>query len=247
VVWYLVGGRRGAAVACAVLVSVAAAGCAQTVPGTPVAQVGSVEIAPPAVSRSDRQHDPAIPAELALPPERFPARYPAVSLPAHAVAQAGPDLTGVPAGARVDPPGCLPPEQDYGPAGTAMVVGTDEKSRATLTVEVVVGAAPLVELAAHLAECDAVQATHRGVTATVRTQREADPPAPVDGIGTLALARTVDSGSDDAQVTRRLQTRVAQSGDIRILVTYMVFDRAVSDPEGLGAVFRDAVTYALTE
>ena len=56
-------------------------------------------------------------------------------LPPQAVAQAAADLGGIPAGAKVDPAGCKPPTQDYGPDGTAMIVGTDNANRATISVE----------------------------------------------------------------------------------------------------------------
>lgn len=252
--WSLVRRRRGATTVCALLLTATVVtGCSGGVTGTAepeaAGRVGSGSAPPdtaqPPASRSGRDGSPAAPAELILPPERFPDRYPAVTLPASAVAQAAPDLTGVPTGAKVDPPGCLPPAQDLGPAGTAMVVGTDDDTRATLTVEVVAGAEPLVDLVRHLSECGRFSATHRGVTATVTAVRGPDPAAPVAGVETLALTRTVESGGNGTRADRHLQVRVAQIGDIRILVTYMAFDDAVTDEDALDAVFRDAVTYAV--
>lgn len=231
------GTPRHLAVGTTLLAVAVAAGCAPTVEG-------SAEPEPLSLTGDMHPPGPRGPAESVLPPDRFPARYPAVVLPPEAVAQAAPDLTGIPTGAKVDPPGCLPPAQDYGPAGTAMVVGTDNDSRATLTVEVVAAAAPLPEFRTFLAECAAIEATHRGVTATVTTAPEPPPAPPVAGVDTLAFTRTVRSGPAGGGITQHMQTRLAQAGEMRILVTYMAFDERVGDPAALDEVFTAAVVYA---
>jgi hypothetical protein len=235
---------RNATVTVALLAAVS--GCGTTVEGSPRPEPaaysgGNPTLAPSAghgASASSR-----LPAELLLPPERFPEPYVAVVLPPQAVAQAAPDLTGIPIGARVDPAGCLPDKQDYGPAGTAMAVGTDNASRATISVEVVVGAGDLAEYRARTTECGSVEATHRGVTATVTTEPAPDPTAPLDGVETLALSRTVRSGQSGDSVTQSMTTRIAQIDDVRVFVTYMSFGSGPADVGNLDRVYRDAVRY----
>ncbi|WP_455901993.1 DUF5642 family protein [Rhodococcus gordoniae] len=214
--------------------------CSETVAGDPgpepAALTGTAPAPAPGTVRA--------PGELVLPPERFPAPYLAVVLPPEAVAQAAPDLTGIQPGSKVDPGGCLPPTQDYGPGTTAMVVGTDNASRATISVEVARSAPSLSEYRTHLTECSRVDATVRGVTSTVATVLDDDPAAPVDGAETLALSRTVDSGRGSGGMTQSMATRIAQLGDVRVTVTYMSFDSARSDTASLDRVFRDAVEFA---
>jgi hypothetical protein len=182
--------------------------------------------------------------ELLLPPERLPAQYVAVVLPPEAVAQAAPDLTGIHPGSKVDPGGCLPPAQDYGSGGTAMVVGTNNRSRATISVEVARSAQTLADYRTYLTECSRVEATVRGVTSTVETVLEDDPAPPVGAAETLALTRTVRSGQGPGSVTQSMTTRVAQIEDVRVTVTYMSFDSAPPDAANLDRVFREAVEYA---
>lgn len=215
--------------------------CATTVTGTPAPE--------PAVLTGDVASGTAPAPErplatLLLPPDRFPESYSAVVLPAPAVAQAAPDLAGIPQGAKVDPAGCLPPRQDYGPAGTAMAVGTDNASRATISVEVVASGADLDGYRTYVTDCGSVEATHRGVTATVTTTLGDDPGAPVAGAGTLALTRSVRSGQGDDAVVQSMHTRIAQIGDVRVLVTYMSFDSGPADFVNLDRVYRDAVLHA---
>jgi len=214
--------------------------CSTTVAGDPgpepAALTGTAAATGPATTRS--------PEELLLPPDRFPAPYAAVVLPAEAVAQAAPDLTGIHPGSKVDPGGCLPPVQDYGPAGTAMAVGTNNDSRATISVEVARSAPTLAEYRTYLTECSRVDATVRGVTSTVTTTLEVDPAPVVDGAETLALTRTVRSGQGTGGVTQSMATRVAQIEDVRVTVTYMSFDSAPPDTTNLDRVFRGAVEYA---
>ncbi|WP_241384359.1 sensor domain-containing protein [Rhodococcus sp. CH91] len=229
-------GHRTSAVllACALLVPA----CSSTIPGDPRPEPAALTATAADPSRARP------PAELLLPPERFPESYPAVVLPAAAVAQAAPDLTGIQPGSKVDPGGCLPPVQDYGPGGTAMAVGTDDASRATISVEIARSVPGLEEYRTYLSECSRVEATVRGITSTVVTVPEDDPTPPVAGAQTLALTRTVRSGRDAAGVTQSMTTRVAQIADVRVTVTYMSFDAAPPDVGTLDRVFRDAVVHA---
>lgn len=179
-------------------------------------------------------------SELLLDPSSFPPRYPAVVLPQQAVAQAAPDLTGIPPGAKVDPAGCKPPAQDYGPDGTAMVVGTDNANRSTITIELVRVDAPLAELGAQIAQCPEVTTTRNGVDALVATTLT--PPPPLDADDTLALRRTVRSGPAGQGVTQSMLTLVAQIDDVRVQATYMSFGAdSELDTESLDTLFTSAV------
>lgn len=230
----------GRMVMCAALI-VTATGCSTTVAGTALPGTASRTIDVSGIS--DPALDRSLPAALLLPPEKFPASYPAVTLPPSAVAQAAPDLAGIPVGAKVEPPGCLPLPQNYGPDETAMAVGTSEDGRATISVEVVVPAPTLPELRKHLGECSEVDATDNGVTATVTTVAAPEPLPPMGGVRTLAYTRTVVSG-DDRRLVQSMETRGAQLGDARVLVTYMTFDRREVDRDALDIVFHNAVVYA---
>lgn len=182
-------------------------GCSSVVPGTPT---------------PDRAGSGSRPlAELLLDPSAFPPAYPAVVLPAQAVSQAAPDLTGIAPGARVVPPGCKPPQQDYTADGTAMVVGTNSVTRSTITIELVRSVDPLAELEAQLIECPDVTATSNGVDARVLTS--ITPPPPIEADHTLALRRTVESGRESGTVTQSMLTLIAQVADVRVQATYMSF------------------------
>ena len=177
-------------------------------------------------------------AELLLDPAEFPPNYPAVVLPPQAVSQAAPDLTGIAPGAKVDPAGCKPPAQDYGPDGTAMVVGTDNSNRSTITIELVRVGTPLSEFGSQIVDCPEVTATRNGVDAVVRTVLT--PPPQVDGGQTLALSRTVRSGQGDQVVTQSMITLVAQIDSVRVQATSMSFGD-ITDTATLAALFTSAV------
>lgn len=176
--------------------------------------------------------------EMLLEPSTFPPRYPAVVLPPQAVSQAAPDLTGIAPGARVDPAGCKPPAQDYGPDGTAMVVGTDNGNRSTITIELVRVTTPLSEFGAQIVDCPEITATRNGVEAVVRTTLT--PPPRLDVDEALALQRTVMSGQGEQAVTQSMVTLIAQIDGVRVQATAMSFGD-VTDPEVLGALFASAV------
>lgn len=216
---------------------------ATSTPSSTASSAAPSSTAPSAATTSARAAS-RTPADLLLPPDEFPEPYEAVVLPAEAVAQAAPDLTGIHPGSKVDPAGCLPPAQDYGPARTAMAVGTDNTSRATISVEVTTAAGGLDEYRSLLEQCPRVEATQRGVTATVVTDLGSDPKPPVPGAGTLALTRSVTSGKVTGGVTQSMTTRIAQLDDVRVTVTHMSFDSTPPDTAVLDEVFRDAVVYA---
>lgn len=203
-------------------------GCGSTVAGHPSAGEQT------AVTRR-------IPGDLAslLPdPARFPAGYPAVVLPSEAAAQAVGDLSGVPRGADVRPARCTPPQRDPGPGGTAVAVGTDNDSRATLTVELTRTTRPLGEWRAQLRGCGDMRVSRAGAVTTVRTDL-VDPP-PVDADDTLALRRTVRPDVGGVGLTQTMRTLAGQVADVRITVTYMTFGDERPDDEALGRLFADA-------
>ncbi len=228
-------------------VSVLVAACTNSVAGVARPEASAPSGSPPAPAPGAAPGGGPLPAALLLPVDRFPAAYRAVVLSPQAVTQAAPDLEGIPPGARVDPGGCLPPSQDYGPAGTAMAVGTDTAGRATLSVEVVAFAEPLSEYRTFVEECGRVEATHRGATATVTTVLEPDPAVVVPGSETLAASRTVRSGQGRDALTQWMFTRTAQLGGVRVLVTFMSFESDVPDTENLDRAYTDAVHYAFEE
>ncbi|MGQ4614934.1 sensor domain-containing protein [Nocardia sp. R7R-8] len=217
-----------APVVCAVLL----AGCGSTVPGRPVSS------APTAVTRHVSAELPTL-----LPdPNQFPAPYTAVVLPQEAVAQAAGDLDGMGRGANVQPGRCVPPSQDFGPDHTAMAVGTDDATRATLTVELTRTDEPLAAVRARLEQCGSVRVNRAGAATTV-TSEPASPP-PVDADDALSLRRTVRPESGGARLIQSMRTHVAQTGDIRISVTYMSFAEVESDNAALDALFATAVRTA---
>jgi hypothetical protein len=205
------------------------AGCASTVTGLPIAAT------PTTVGR----HIAARLSTLLPDPAQFPAKYSAVVLPPEAAAQAAGDLTGVGRGATVQPGGCVPPEQRFGPDQTAIAVGTDTDSRATVTVELTRTDQPLSTLRSQLQRCEKLQVARAGATTTVTTQL--DPPPPIDADDTLALRRTVAPDIAGAGLTQSMQTLTGQVGDVRIAVTYMSFTDAKPDTGALDELFTTTV------
>ncbi|WP_252858640.1 sensor domain-containing protein [Rhodococcus erythropolis] len=177
-------------------------------------------------------------SELLLTPEEFPEPFGAVVLPPQAVPMAAPDLVGVPRGATVDPSECEPPEQDYGPNGTVMAVGTDNATRATISVELTKVDAPLDELEAQTRQCPSMTVTANGVTTTVTT--EILPPSPIDADKTMSLRRTVVSPKAAAG-DQTMLTLIAQVGDVQVATTLMTFGSATPSTAPLDQAFTAAV------
>jgi hypothetical protein len=205
------------------------AGCASTVAGHPVASIPTIV----------QRHVGAQLLTLLPNSAQFPARYPAVVLPQEAAAQAAGDLTGVGRGSILSPDGCLPPEQRFGPDQTVIAVGTDNDSRATLTVELTRTQQPLSALRNQLKRCDKLRVARAGATTTVTTQLQAPPP--IDADDTLALRRTVVPEVGGAGLTQSMQTLTGQVDDVRITVTYMTFSDAKADTAALDELFTKTV------
>ncbi|MEV0292702.1 sensor domain-containing protein [Nocardia sp. NPDC050710] len=223
--------RRGPGIAVSGLAAgaVLLAGCGGAVTGRPVAAEQTV------VSR----HIDAQLGSLLPDPSQFPGKYPAVVLPAEAAAQAAGDLNGIARGATVQPDGCVPPQQSFGPDQTAIVVGTDNDTRATMTVELTRTRQPLSALRTQLKRCGELRVNRAGATTTVRTELQAPPPVEADD--TLALRRTVAPDSGGAGLTQSMQTLTGQVGDVRITVTYMIFSDGQADTASLDELFTTAV------
>lgn len=225
-----------------------ASGCSSSVPGdaqpdaggqTPIDVGSSVPSAAASTPPSASASSTAKPlADLLLTPAEFPSPFDAVVLPAQAVPMAAPDLVGVPRGATVDPADCAPPEQDYGPTGTVMAVGTDNASRSTISVELTRSDTTLTTLEAQTEDCTSMKVTANGVTSTVTTVML--PPSPINADQTLSLRRTVSTPSS-ATGDQSMLTLMAQVGDVRIAVTLMTFGATESSTAPLDEAFTAAV------
>ncbi|WP_433203760.1 DUF5642 family protein [Nocardia sp. CA-107356] len=205
------------------------AGCASTVTGHPVAS------GPNSVT----EHVAAQLSTLLPDQAQFPAPYEAVVLPPDAAAQASGDLTGVGRGSTVQPDECAPPAQQFGPNQTAVTVGTDNETRATITVELTRTGQPLSALRDQLRRCRQMRVSRAGATTTVTTELQAPPP--IDADDTLALRRTVAPQVSTPGLTQSMQTLTGQVGDVRIAVTYMSFSDAKPDTAALDELFTTAV------
>ncbi|WP_433710100.1 sensor domain-containing protein [Nocardia sp. CA-084685] len=205
------------------------AGCASSVIGHPVGSRPSTVTGHVAAELSTLLPDPG----------KFPAEYEAVVLSPEAAAQAAGDLTGVGRGATVQPEGCIPPAQQFGQNQTAIAVGTDNRTRATLTVELTRTGQPLSALREHLKQCQQVHVSRAGTTTIVTT--ELQQPPPIDADDTLALRRMVVPQVSAAGLTQSMQTLTGQVIDVRVTVTYMTFGDARPDTAALDELFTTAV------
>ncbi len=160
-------------------------------------------------------------------------------LPQQAISQAAPDLSGIPAGAEVSPAGCKPADQDFGPTGTAMIVGTDNDSRSTISIELTAVDEPLSARKEQLEECGEVTATKSGATSTVTSTLT--PPPPIDADDTLAVRQTVASGAGGDAVTQSMLTLMAQIDGVRVSATFMSFGSGTPDAMTLDELFTAAV------
>lgn len=222
--------RHGVAVAATFgALSIVVSGCAGTVSGTATATSGQETL----------RHVDANLSTLLIDPSRFPAPYEAIVLPPRAVTQAASDLSGIAAGAKVEPAGCKPPQQDSSPGGTAIAVGTDNGSRATITIELTRAKHALSVRKDQLEQCRDVTVNSNGATSTVHT--DITPPPPIDADDTLALKRTVSSGNGGDALEQRMLTLIGQVGDVRVSATFMTFGDAKPDVAVLDQLFTEAV------
>ncbi len=205
-------------------------GCSSTVTGTPEPSSGAATSSSPSgVDLNTLLIDPSI----------FPAPYDALVLPQQAISQAAPDLSGIPAGAEVSPAGCKPADQDFGPTGTAMIVGTDNDSRSTISIELTAVDEPLSARKQQLEQCGEVTATKSGATSTVTSTLT--PAPPIDADDTLAVRQTVASGAGGDAVTQSMLTLMAQIDGVRVSATFMSFGQGTPDAMTLDELFTAAV------
>lgn len=209
-------------------VSFALTGCGDSVSGTPVAE-SAVSV---------RQIDGAL-ADLLPSPSRFPARYPAVVLPAQAATAAAGDLDGVGAGATVRPAECTPTEIEPGGEPAVVAVGTDDASRATLTVELSRSAELVSRLRDQLGKCGQIQVSRAGAGSTVTTVLDQVVPPGADDA--IALRRIVVPDVGGAGLTQTMQTSIGQIGDVRITVTSMTFGAGQPDTAAVDEMFATTV------
>ncbi|OZC82869.1 hypothetical protein CH274_07735 [Rhodococcus sp. 06-418-5] len=205
-------------------------GCSSTVTGTAEPSTGS------ATSSARSGVDLST---LLIDPSSFPAPYDALVLPQQAISQAAPDLSGIPAGAEVSPAGCKPADQDFGPTGTAMIVGTDNDSRSTISIELTAVDEPLSARKEQLEQCGEVTATKSGATSTVTSTLT--PAPPIDADDTLAVRQTVASGAGGDAVTQSMLTLMAQIDGVRVSATFMSFGSGTPDATTLDELFTAAV------
>ncbi|MDI9897339.1 DUF5642 family protein [Rhodococcus sp. IEGM 1381] len=213
----------------AAIAALVLAGCSSTVTGTPEPSAGSTT-----ASQSGTDLN-----TLLIDPSSFPAPYDALVLPQQAISQAAPDLSGIPAGAEVSPAGCKPADQDFGPTGTAMIVGTDNDSRSTISIELTAVDEPLSTRMEQLEQCGEVTATKSGATSTVTSTLT--PAPPIDADDTLAVRQTVASGAGGDAVTQSMLTLMAQIDDVRVAATFMSFGSETPDAMTLDELFTAAV------
>lgn len=174
---------------------------------------------------------------LLVDPSVFPPPYDAIVLPPQAISQASPDLTGIPSGAEVSPAGCKPADVD--PGRTALIAGTDNADRATISVVLTEVDEPLTVREDQLEQCSEVTATKSGATSNIRSTITPAPPIGADD--TLAVRQTVSSGAGTDSVTQSMLTLMAQVDDVRIAATYMSFDDEALDTATLDEIFTTAV------
>ncbi|PPJ23485.1 hypothetical protein C5E45_28710 [Nocardia nova] len=174
--------------------------------------------------------------------DRFPAGYTTVVASGDRAAAAAADLSAIPPGARIDPPDCAPDPLD--PGRIAVVVGTDDRTRATITVVLSRTNEPLSRLGDQLSRCATVHARHAAIDRTITTRLL--PPPPVDADDTVAFGRTVTGSPPGSSADPALRTLFAQVGDIRIETTAMTFGADAPDTTGLDQVFTAAVAKVRT-
>ncbi|WP_374107326.1 sensor domain-containing protein [Rhodococcus sp. BP-313] len=212
------------------LAALTVAGCSSNVTGTPAAGDAGASPAPGSSAGADSDLN-----ALLIDPSQFPAPYEAIVLPPQAISQASPDLTGIPAGAEVSPAGCKPAD----PTSAALIVGTDNANRATISVELTSVDEPLSDREDQLTRCAEVEATKSGATSTIRSTITPAPPIVADE--TLAVKQTVSSGSGTESITQSMLTLMAQVDGTRIAATYMSFDDSTPDAATLDELFTAAV------
>lgn len=224
--------RLTTAAASAAIGALVLVGCSSTVTGTAEPSAGST---------TSSQPDTDLNA-LLIDPSSFPAPYDALVLTQQAISQAAPDLSGIPAGAEVSPAGCKPADQDFGPTSTAMIVGTDNDSRSTISIELTAVDEPLSTRMEQLEQCGEVTATKSGATSTVTSTLT--PAPPIDADDTLAVRQTVSSGAGGDAVTQSMLTLMAQIDNVRVAATFMSFGSETPDAMTLDELFTAAVQKA---
>lgn len=219
---------RGGVAGCAVL-AVLLTGCGSTVSGHP-----SASLRPATATRHIAADLPSMLPTAA----QFPDAYPPVVLSGSDALGADTDLSGIPPGATVDPADCANPAPSD-PQKIAATVGTDDDTRASITVELIRTDDPLARLRTALQHCGTVHAQHGPITNTVVTQL--DPAPPVNADDSLAWTRTVSGRRAGPGLTRSMRTLAAQIGDVRIITTYLTYGDDKPDMTALDQVFTAAV------
>lgn len=161
-------------------------------------------------------------AQLLPSPTDFPPAYDATVPPGSGVAEAAGDIVGVGVGSTVDPAGCAPAAQRFGPDQTALIVGTDDATNATITVELYRVDTPLTTRRDQITRCPDATVTTFGARADLSTRLQ-PPPSSVDADDVLAVDQTLQSHGAGQNQQRNLTTLLAQIGDVRVQATAMSF------------------------
>ena len=172
---------------------------------------------------------------LLLDTSSFAPPYDAVKLPGPAVSQALGDLVGDAAGATVEPADCAQDLIDLDTADAAIVVGTDNSTRSTISVALARTTGSLADQRARFEKCPDVTSTENGTVTKIHVALT--PAAPVDADESLAFKRTVTSGSGSKPLTQTSVQLWAQVGDVIIMTAHISFSNAKPDSAALDELF----------
>jgi hypothetical protein len=178
---------------------------------------------------------PPVPvAQLLIEPKRFPPQYPAAVLDDASLDRALGDIDGVPSGAVVTPPSCMPPVLWHSEIGG--VEGIDSTTVSRLIVVVTRPAPPLRTRLAQLRGCPSfdVGTGEEASTVTVTVL----PAPPVDADEAFAVEQIVTTPESE----RTVLTFAAQIGETRVSASWLQDPAAdEADTSSLDSLFRDAV------
>lgn len=208
---------------CAGVVALVVSGCSSTVNGKAMP------------SAATATHVTGDLSGLLLATSSFPSPYEAVKLPGPAVSQALGDLVGDTADATVSPSDCAQDLIDLDTADAAIVVGTDNSTRSTISVALTRTTGSLADQKARFERCPDVTSTENGTITKIHVALT--PAAPIDADESLAFKRTVTSGSGSKPLTQTSVQLWAQVGDVVVMAAHISFSNAKPDAAALDELF----------
>jgi hypothetical protein len=206
-----------------VALALAGSGCASTVNGTAMPSSATVV------------HVAGDLSGLLLATSSFHTPYEAVILPGPAVSQALGDLIGDTADATVEPSDCAQDLIDLDTADAAIVVGTNNSTRSTISVALARTTGSLADQKEKFERCPDVTSTENRTTTKIHV--EVTPAAPIDADESLAFKRTVTSGSGTKPLTQTSVQLWAQVGDVIVMAAHISFSNAKPDAAVLDELF----------